>query len=479
MAKIETAKRYAIIVGVTTYEDDQIASLQYTKNDAIRMADLLIQKGGFDRQRVYLLVNGIREDDRLPVDAMSPTRGELLHRIKYAADSAEKEDLILLFFAGHGTEVSKNPYLLTSDTKMDVLQHTAVKVTDVNDLLEQSKARCVLRIFDACRSPFGEARGLTGRMTDGLQTAMMKTATGWASFSSCSSGEIAHESGELEHGIFTYYLCEGLEGKAASDSGEVSFERLVDYVKTSVGNWSDEQSQSQTPHVQSDLSGQLILVTLSKVSVIPLQDSQNPLDILRFGIDKHLSKIPEDTRNLTFTNEKELVQVFQLAESAIGQLVQDFSHPSFVITVGGKMGINKIGGIPWQVFNNDIRDKKVKSEYRSQMNAIQIRFLSSEVVLPHTTLTVGVSQFSFFYWLWYLHECDQKQLQWSFNADPHFKKGFFTFKPKAALDGRKMENTVKELFKRVCEDILSWTNQLSQLVDTKITPLREMGKIVE
>jgi len=479
MAKMEIGRRYAVVVGVTAYEDEQIAPLQYAKNDAIRIADLLIQRGGFERQRVYLLVNGVAEGEQLPAEGISPIRANLLQRLQYAAESTGEDDLLLLFFAGHGTEVSKSPYLLTADSKMDVLQHTAVRITDLNEMLEQSKARCVLRIFDACRSPFGEVRGAMGRMTDGLQQAMLKTAKGWASFSSCSSGEVAHESGELEHGIFSYYLCEGLEGKAANDSGEVPFERVVDYVKTSVGNWSDKQSQRQTPHVQSDLSGQLVLTTLARVPPRAPVESQNPLDVLRFGIDKYLSQTSDDTRNLTFTDEREWRQVLQLAESAIGQLVQDFSHPSLVIATRENTSLAGIGGLALQEFGGDLYRNKVKPDYREQMNVIQMSFSGSEVVIPRTTLTVGVARFSFFYWLWYLHECHDAQFPGGFSANPPFKKGFCTFKPRAALDGRKMENTVKELFKRTCEDILAWARQLGESVDARFTPLREGGKIVQ
>jgi len=468
-------KRYAVIVGVSDYEaDDQIAKLPCAKNDAVRIHEDLIKCGGFDADRSYLLVNGVD-----CADAITPTKGNLFQRMKYVCESALEDDLIVFFFAGHGAEISKNPYLLTSDTMMDVVQQTAVKITDLNEMLERSKAKCIVRVFDACRSPFAETRCIFGGMTRGLQDALLKTGRGWASFSSCSSGEVAHESGELEHGIFSYYVCEGIEGKAANDKGEVTFDRLVDYVKTSVGNWSDKQSQPQTPHVQSDLSGQLVLASLLPARVTAVPESQNPLDMLRLGIDKHLSQTPEDTRNLTFTDEKEYGEVFQLVEGAVGHVLQPFSHPSLTIDTGQKQLLNKIGGPPWQIFTEDVRQNRVKSEEKPPTYALQIRFSSSEVVVPRTTLTLCVSRFSFFYWLWYLHECAQKQLQGSFVAEPGFKKGFFTFKAKAALDGRKMENTVKELFKRAGEDILGWADQLAEFVDGRLKPLREMGKIVE
>ena len=109
---MEIAKRYAIVIGVADYDETEIGRLQYTKNDALRVANLLIRHGGFEARQVYLLANGLEEDEQTMVQVIRPTRGELLRRVNYVAGKAGHQDLILLFFAGHGAEVSKSPYLL-------------------------------------------------------------------------------------------------------------------------------------------------------------------------------------------------------------------------------------------------------------------------------------------------------------------------------------------------------------------------------
>jgi uncharacterized caspase-like protein len=266
-------KRYAIVTGVSKYRDDQIADLPYATNDAIRLANALTSFGGFDRDRVYLLANAV---EAMPSDAecLDPTRGNIIQKVQYVADAAGTDDLIVLFFAGHGVEMSKKPYLLSAETMMDVLSYTAVNVvTEINEILEKSHARTILRVFDACRSPFGDTRATSARMTKGFEEALLHASSGWASLSSCSSGEVAHELADWGHGVFSYYLCEALEGKAANDDGEVTFDRLVDYVRTSVGIWCDQQSQKQTPHLQSDLSG---VVTLTVTKRLPRRRHHRP-----------------------------------------------------------------------------------------------------------------------------------------------------------------------------------------------------------
>jgi hypothetical protein len=467
-------KRYAVIVGVSDYNtDDQIAKIPYAKNDAIRLHQDLIKYGGFKKEQSYLLVNDVGRDD-----VISPTRGNLFKQIQYVCDSASDDDMIFFFFAGHGIEISKNPYLLTSDTMMDVLQQTAVKITELNELMEKSKAKCIIRIFDSCRSPFAETRGIVERMTMGLQDAMMKIGCGWASFSSCSSGEVAHESGELNHGIFTYYLCEGIEGKASNEKGEVTFERLVDYVKTSVGNWSDQQSQKQTPHLQSDLSGTLVLSSvIQRTQPIP-SEITNPLDVLKYSVEQHLAKTTKETRNLSVTTENEMKEVSNLTLQCLNNILKGFSHPALTIEISEAKQLQYFG-LSWVLFNNDVNRNKLGEEFKGETTSINISFSSPEVVLPRTTLCVTVVRFSIFYWIWYSHLCNKEQLSGAFKPVPEMTKGFFTLKPKAARDGRKIENVIKELLKRSSEDILKWAEQLKVYVESRIKPLGELGDIIE
>jgi len=468
-------KRYAVIVGVSDYEtDEQIANLPCAKNDAIRVYEDLIKYGEFEADRSYLLVNDVDHDD-----VIGPSRGNVFQRMKYVCETASENDLIFFFFAGHGAEISRNPYLLTSDTMMDVLQQTAVKITDLNEMLEKSKARCIVRVFDSCRSPFAETRSIVGRMTKGLQDAMLKIGRGWASLSSCSSGEVAHESGELDHGVFTYYLCEGIEGKAANEKGEVTFERLVDYVKTSVGNWSDQQSQKQTPHMQSDLSGRLVLSSVSQhTEPVPVEVT-NPLDVLRYGIEEHLATTAKDTRNLSVTTEEEMQRVSEITFRCLRNILQAFAHPALAIEIGEAMKLPAVRSNAIRVFNKDMIQRNLREEFKQHTSAVNISFSSSEVILPHTTLCVVVAQFSFFYWIWYRHHCRRQQLQGAFKPEPEVTKGLFTLKPKAALDGRKVENVIKELLKRSSEDILKWAEQLGGYVESRIEPLRKLGEIIE
>jgi hypothetical protein len=477
-----SGKRYAVVVGVNEYEDAQFSTLHFARNDAVRVAELLVRYGSFSKERVYLLANGEGKGGELGLKPLSPTRADLLQRLQYVAKTATQDDLILLFFAGHGAEVTQNPYLLTCDTRMDVLKHTGVSVTELNELLGGSQAGCVVRVFDACRTGYGEARALLGRMTEGLQAAMLKTGKGWASFSSCSAGEVASESGEYEQGVFSYYLCEGIEGKAANEqNGEVTFDRLVDYVKTSVGNWADEQSQRQTPHVQADMSGSLVVAMVEKQRQKESKrvDVGNPLATLGERIDRHLAETPDDVRRLTLTDEREWKGICELVAGYVGEIHDGFAHPALKLEFKTGDSLGELGVHVADWFGEDLRKRKVKQELKQPPFGVHIVFGSSEVAVPTTRLTVAVCRFSYFYWLWYFHECSSRQMQGTFSAEPGHKTGFITFKARAAADTEKVKRGVREILKRATDDIVTWGEQLRKYVDGRFGPLRESGDIID
>ena len=469
-------KRYAVIIGVSEYEEG-IHPLPCAKEDAIRLQSILQEKPGFSTDRIYLLANDL--DHETNEQNNSPTRANILHKLQYVCNAAGPEDVILLYFAGHGTEMSKKPYLLASDTKMDVLQKTAVDVNEINEMLEQANARCVIRIFDACRSPFGEGRSVLARMASGFEEAVLKAVTGWASFSSCSSGEVAHDLPEFDQGVFTYYLCQGLKGKASNTEGNVTLESLVDYVKTSVGNWCDRQTLRQTPHFQTDISGSLVFATSVPKPVESATFPNDPFAELRSGLEEHLSRSAGDTRRLTFTSQQELQEISSVVHECLKEQLARLSLPSLNIDLADGMPLQNVDQTNLNRLRKDMDSCGVRSEFTNTTVAFRINFQSEELLLPNTTLDVVVVQFKFFYWIWYCHVCPQQQLQGIFLPDPALTKGFFTFKPTAMRDKLKVDHNLSVMFSRVSSEIVLWATQLGGYVESRMEPLRKMGPVVE
>jgi formylglycine-generating enzyme required for sulfatase activity len=85
-------------------------------------------------------------------------------------------------------------------------------------------------LVDACRNELDD--GEKSIDTDYLP----RPARGTAALFSCSSGEKSHETAKLGkgHGVFFYHVLQGLKGEAANKRREVTWDRLVAYVKEEV-----------------------------------------------------------------------------------------------------------------------------------------------------------------------------------------------------------------------------------------------------
>jgi hypothetical protein len=473
-------RRSAVIVGVSSYQDG-LGNLPNTKNDAERLARILTGRCQFDPDRVYLLTDNNGEGRE-----SAPTKPNVLDKIEYLIKNASEHEIILFFFAGHGAEVSGLPYLVTADTRLNVLAETAIDVAQLNDRLEKSKAGFVIRIFDACRNSFGPGRAILRGMTPKLQAVLLKKVTGWATFSACSSDQYAYEDTDSEHGVFSRYLCEGLEGKAADNSGCVTLEGLVAYVKTAIEVWCSQRAREQQPQFQLDISGQLIFsqATPDQPEVAsPLPGERPPLSPIAFlaaELDSHLAGIPLDVRDVELTTSE---QVDQIAQSVHTALVSDLEtvHPKLRAAPGRvkKIDLSFVRRAhPWRAAYDMAEKTEVAREWQ-EMRIMQPLFSSSHAAIPNTALHIAVVRFTFFFWIWWMLECDTKSLERTYRPEPPTVADFRTLVPRAALDDDKVKSVVNAMLTQSSEQILEWAKQLAELINKTVDPLRQFSDIIK
>lgn len=140
-------QRRAVVVGVRDYSRAEIPDLEYTANDAARFAMALIEHARFDQGNVALFHDGPPETAGLT--ARQPHRSDILASLQQFASDSSQDDMLVFFFAGHGGEISEKPYLLTNDTRLNVIDQTALDVHAINMAMESAKAACKIRFFDA------------------------------------------------------------------------------------------------------------------------------------------------------------------------------------------------------------------------------------------------------------------------------------------------------------------------------------------
>ena len=75
--------------------------------------------------------------------------------------------------------------------------------------------------------------------------------------SSCSANEVSKEDDGLQHGVFSYYLLEGLKGEADQDSdGIITIAEVFSYVSRKVP---EVTGQDQHPVKKGVTEGELVI----------------------------------------------------------------------------------------------------------------------------------------------------------------------------------------------------------------------------
>ena len=230
------AKRYALVIGVDQYADTQITTLGGASNDAKTLANALIQYAGFPNEQVTLLASD------QPAERQ-PTRGNILRRLSNMAAVIPPDGLLLISFAGHGIERGGQAFLLPSDSQVsndvDLLEQTAINVTQIKDRVKKIGVKQVLMILDACRNdPVGRANAdnpLTSAYTRGFNFDLRnREVQAFATLYATEVGHRAYEYKEKKQGYFTWVLVEALRGGAANQKGEVTLSSLVKYLQERV-----------------------------------------------------------------------------------------------------------------------------------------------------------------------------------------------------------------------------------------------------
>lgn len=230
------AKRYALVIGVDEYQDEQISGLSGATNDAKALADALVRYAGFPSDQVILLASDQPRQRQ-------PNRGNILQYLSNLRGIVPEDGLLVVSFAGHGIERDGRGFLCPSDARiggsMALLEATGVAVDTVREWIRETGVKQVLIILDACRNDPSGRGGEENRLTDSFAQRFNfdvrnKEVTAFATLYATDVGHVAYEYKEKKQGYFTWMLVEGLKGAAANEKGEVTLGGLVKYLQEQV-----------------------------------------------------------------------------------------------------------------------------------------------------------------------------------------------------------------------------------------------------
>lgn len=226
-------KTWALIIGVSSYR--HMPALRFPDDDAYRLFAFLKspQGGAIPDERMQILID---ED---------ATRQNILHAMEGLFLRAGPEDLVILYFSGHGLPGAFLP--IDYDGIGNTLTHQEIK-----RMLDMSPAGYKLCLADACHSGgLLAARG--GQLPDVLSRYyenLAQTRPGTALIMSSKAEETSLESSGLRQGVFSHFLLRGLKGEADNDrDGVVRIQELFTYIDQQVNAYTRHQ---QSPVIQGD-----------------------------------------------------------------------------------------------------------------------------------------------------------------------------------------------------------------------------------
>jgi hypothetical protein len=256
---IDIGNKFALLVGINQYIDQVISRLNFSVKDIREFYEIIVdpKKGKYSEASVKLLCDDC--DDK-------PTRNSILSKLTNMARNANTEDSILFYFSGHGYEKDDKAFILCTDSYTNAIEETAIPMETVKRIMQDSLARIKILVIDACHS--GAIKGVknSGIMTKTLFEAFFPAPEGFVVLSSCKLGECSYEWEEKEHGVFSYYLLEGLRGAADKDAdGLITITDAHKYTSDNVKRWAFKKGLEQNPTLEAKISGDIPLVSVGEI----------------------------------------------------------------------------------------------------------------------------------------------------------------------------------------------------------------------
>ena len=251
---------FAIVMGISKYK--YVRPLTYADKDAELFRDFLKSPGGgsVKEDNIFCLLND---------QAMSAnfwTKG--FQWLKYK--QLQKGDRLFIYLAGHGDAIDEDQYFFLgydcnpAGDKNNYLVGGAIQLYNLKKKIaaETGKGVEVFFVMDACRSNElpGGAEGLSF-----LNTAVTEKKVGEIMMLATAAGQESLEDASIGngHGLFTWYLVDGLSGLAdaeGSPDNKITYSEIRKYVDKNVPSVAQQRfKKKQQPYFCCDANSENVI----------------------------------------------------------------------------------------------------------------------------------------------------------------------------------------------------------------------------
>jgi signal transduction histidine kinase len=221
--------RYALVAGIAKYSNSSLPDLSKTATDAAAVAEVLKQHGSY---RVTLLNGEVKAK-------------QLADALKTLLREQAVKNEALIYFTGHGirgvtgVDILEQPqgFLAASDCNVTkageqwIVRDGVISLNNLNQLIRQSDLSNLVVIFDSCHSGEFLERGLVENAL-----TVFRSQQDYYLITACRRFEQSWAKKSEQHSVFTGALLAGLSQERAGDNGQVTVDRLFDYIASELSN---------------------------------------------------------------------------------------------------------------------------------------------------------------------------------------------------------------------------------------------------
>lgn len=247
---------HLLVVGVSRYADSSF-NLDFARLDGEAVAAF------FAHDMLFRAVDKVALFDK---DA---TKAAILQALMGLAERAEPQDVLVIYFAGHGISLDEQFYFLPYDMQREAEEQSAIAkygipASAISDALLRAKPLKQVLILDSCESEGAlpllaktmmfHSRGMSASQEKAV--TMLAHSHGFYLIAASAKQQSAFEIKELGHGTLTYALLSGLGEKGSpqaqlTSEGIVTMQALILFVNQQVPKLMEKYHPGETQNVVS------------------------------------------------------------------------------------------------------------------------------------------------------------------------------------------------------------------------------------
>jgi len=247
-----TSDLYIVAIGINEYKNSNY-TLNYCVPDAQAIIAVMSERGKGIFRNVNL---------RTVFDDQA-TKSGIKSALSHVEKDSRPEDVFVFYYSGHGVmsvgdenkpaDFYLVPYDVTELYGNDaILDEKGFSATLLRDACQMIKATKQLLIIDSCQSgKMVETFAMKGASEE-KAIAQLARSAGITVISATQTAQFALEFKEIKHGLFTYTLLQGMEGKAdgSPKDNRITVSELSGYVQAQIPELSRKyRGKPQYPNV--------------------------------------------------------------------------------------------------------------------------------------------------------------------------------------------------------------------------------------